>query len=90
MEGLQIDMIKIKISNLNSILSKNKILTFLSFILLMTAIFLIKIHPNSVWYYFTIGFLSCRMLELILQKSEIKNTINNAYDRLIKMQKGIL
>lgn len=82
MEGLQLDMLKITLSSLNQKLIINKSTTFLSFVLLVCAVLFIRIHPNSVWYYFIAGFFTCRMLELIVQKTQLKYIIKDTIYRL--------
>lgn len=88
MEWLQYDMLRVTTKILSAKLMRNKFVTFLSFILLMSAIFFIQLHPNSVWYYFAAGFFVCRMMELILEKTMLKCTIQNMFSRLDKLKKG--
>lgn len=90
MEGLIIDMLKVKVALLANKLVINKLITFVAFIFLIAAIIFIQLHPYSVWYYFAAGFFLCRMLELICQKTAIKYYMQDAISNLKKVTKGII
>ncbi len=88
---MQYDLLRIKKSYMKNKLVRNKIITSISFIFLMTSIFFINKQQNSVWYYFSAGFFLCRMLGEICNKAGIKYAlteidcvINKLKDEMIK------
>jgi hypothetical protein len=85
-DGLQEDMLKITIRGLAAKLRHNKFVTFMAFILLITSIFFIQMHPCSVWYYFSAGFFLHEMVSLIVEKTKVKFLLNETISRLKKLQ----
>lgn len=73
----------IKLERFN--LFKNKLTTLFYFSFLMLAVFFIQLHPHSVWYYFIAGVFSCRMIGLVIKKTNIKYRIDEHMNRLIQM-----
>lgn len=66
-------------------LIRNKLVTSLTFSLLMISVFFIQIHPQSVWYYFIAGIFTSKIIGLIFEKTNIKNRINEHTNRLFKI-----
>jgi hypothetical protein len=89
MEWLQHDYLKIKIQLLADKIWRNKMVSFLMFILLVSAIIFIQLHPHSVWYYFAAGFFTSKMLDLIFEKTKLKLLISEATSRLVNIKRGI-
>lgn len=90
MTWLQYDLLRIKLSSLSDQLRYNKALTFFSFILLITSIFFIQMHPKSVWYYFSAGFFAKEMLGLILEKTELKKSIKEVIKHIDTVRRELL
>lgn len=86
----QYDYLRIKLYALVIQLKYNNTLTFFSFILLITSIFFIQMHPKSVWYYFSAGFFVREMLGLIFQQTSIKRAMKDVIKAIEIARKELL
>lgn len=83
MSNFHLEMKIIKISEEKKKLVKNKFHQILTFIFIMTIIWFINNHHNSLIYYFVLGYLFILMIKHIMSGTMIKQNIK-LFDKVNK------
>lgn len=89
MENFYIDLAKKKIEQVKKRLKINFIFTLSAVVGSATSIYMINLHPNSVWYYFSLGVNISSFIVFIMDRHFEKREIRHAQNMIELLKRGL-